>query len=309
MRFVYYIHLRICVFHGTCVQLKITYHVEERFQEKYIASTLKEIICHCTFFFDGAVRDWFTNKREWGFDGQMGDRIHPTAHQIDFNRVFVARKSHLHMFICRQTLTDWWKKDKFQASADDSSCCWGILTPLSLFLSPFSISCQLRKVGQLGRFLLLLVQNTIYLKGVVLDVYENEWHRPILCKDISGQQSCICSQSVLFDILFSKWTLVFIFYLHLHLYLYLYKCGHWTLQAPILGPRLIPCICVFFVFAFFCICVFICICICIGEQNIKVWALISSGSYSRHSIDPLCIRSCTLHYWLRGALPDQNICF
>ena len=119
MRFVYYIHLRICVFHGTCVQLKITYHVEERFQEKYIASTLKEIICHCTFFFDGAVRDWFTNKREWGFDGQMGDRIHPTAHQIDFNRVFVARKSHLHMFICRQTLTDWWKKDKFQVSTDD----------------------------------------------------------------------------------------------------------------------------------------------------------------------------------------------
>ena len=32
------------------MQLKITYHVEERFQEKYIASTLEEITCHCTVF-------------------------------------------------------------------------------------------------------------------------------------------------------------------------------------------------------------------------------------------------------------------
>ena len=30
------------------------------------------------------------------------------------------------MFIHRQTLTDWWKKDGFQVSADDSRCFWGI---------------------------------------------------------------------------------------------------------------------------------------------------------------------------------------
>ena len=57
---------------------------------------------------------------------------------------------------------------KFRVSADDKQRNLDLpLQILFFFFAP-------QEFGQLSRLLPLLVRNTIYLKGVELDIYENE---------------------------------------------------------------------------------------------------------------------------------------
>ena len=187
------------------------------------------------------------------FDRQMGDRIHPSAHHFDIGK-FLLQENRIYICSCTQTGIDGLMKEgqtgKFRVSADDRQR--NLDLPLSHWESQSIFYFVPQEFGQLSQLLPLLVRNTIYLKGVELDIYENEWHRPILRKDLLGQQSCIWSQSAGFDLLNSSNEPL---YLCLHLYLYLYwrsktlKCGPWSRHsidpscafdsAQLLPPRLV----------------------------------------------------------------------